>query len=204
VILLVIKALIRSHVLVFSPQSATSGPGRGGKASGRGGVMRRARSCVNITVAHLGVCVSLFPIGLAAITFQHAQTLSPYGGFFDQNGYGELLQERCVPEFAALVTLRLRLWSSTLGDRVGDDGGLISWCGGGRFAGRTLSGYDLRAACHAQKVITGASLFCSLSGSDWTGDADDCAGTTTFSMCMFCVVSSRLVDVRRSLEESCA
>lgn len=159
-------------------------------------------SWFNATALTLGFSFLYVPILILVIySFNSSRLVTVWAGF-STKWYGELLQNEQFLD-AALVTLKVGIFSSTIATILGTIAAMVM-VRGGKFRGRTLFSGMIYAPLVMPEVITGLSLlllFIAL-GVD-RGVTTIVLAHATFSMCyVSVVVSSRLVSFDQSLEEA--
>lgn len=163
--------------------------------------MRRF-SWFNATALTLGFAFLYLPMILLIVySFNAGRNVAIWAGF-SAKWYGELMQNEAFLD-AALVTLQVGLASSTLATVLGTMAAYVM-VRAGRFHGRTLFSGMVYAPLVMPEVITGLSLLLLFIGIGLDrGILTIILAHTTFSMCyVSVVVSSRLVNFDRSLEEA--
>lgn len=164
--------------------------------------MNRRFSVFNATSLTLGFAFLYLPILILVIySFNESKLVTVWAGF-STKWYGELLENQAFVD-AAVVTLKVAFFSSTIATLLGTMAAYVL-VRGGRFFGRTLFSGMIYAPLVVPDVITGLSLlllFISM-GLD-RGVTTIVLAHATFAMCyVSVVVSSRLVSFDRSLEEA--
>ncbi len=159
-------------------------------------------SWFNTVSLTLGFAFLYIPmIILIIFSFNESKLVTVWAGF-STKWYGELMQNEAFL-YAAWVTLRVAVFSSTLATILGTAAAYVL-VRGGRFFGRTLFSGMIYAPLVMPEVITGLSLLLLFIGIGLDrGILTIVLAHTTFSMCFVSVVvSSRLVTFDRSLEEA--
>ncbi len=159
-------------------------------------------SWFNATALTLGFAFLYIPmIILVVFSFNDNRLVTVWAGF-STRWYVELFQDEAFLD-AAWVTLRVAFFSSTIATVLGTMAAYVM-VNGGKFFGRTLFSGMIYAPLVMPEVITGLSLlllFIAI-GLD-RGVITIVLAHTTFAMCyVSVVVSSRLVNFDRSLEEA--
>ncbi|WP_306006312.1 ABC transporter permease [Aquicoccus porphyridii] len=156
----------------------------------------------NATSLTLGFAFLYIPMIILIIYSFNASKLVTVWAGFSTRWYGELLQNEAFLS-AAWVTIKVAVASSTIATVLGTMAAYIL-IRGGRFWGRTLFSGMIYAPLVMPEVITGLSLLLLFIGIGLDrGILTIVLAHTTFSMCFVSVVvSSRLVNFDRSLEEA--
>lgn len=156
----------------------------------------------NATSLTLGFAFLYLPMLILVIYSFNASKLVTVWAGFSTKWYAELFQNEAFLD-AALVTLRVAVFSSTIATVLGTMAAYIL-VRGGRFLGRTLFSGMIYAPLVMPEVITGLSLLLLFIGIGLDrGVLTIVLAHTTFSMCyVSVVVSSRLTSFDQSLEEA--
>jgi putrescine transport system permease protein len=159
-------------------------------------------SWFNATSLTLGFAFLYLPmIILVVYSFNASKNVAIWAGF-STKWYGELFQNEAFLD-AALVTIKVAVFSSTLATILGTMAAYVL-VRGGRFLGRTVFSGMIYAPLVMPEVITGLSLLLLFIGIGLDrGVMTIVLAHTTFAMCyVSVVVSSRLTSFDRSVEEA--